>query len=93
MHPGLGLQPPIGVEALDLQGDRLDPRLFAGGLFQEIDLHAMRIGPAAVHPQQHTGPVAGLGPAGPGVDLDEGIIAIGLPGQQGFQLRARAALP
>ncbi|MNI53173.1 hypothetical protein D3C73_1079940 [compost metagenome] len=86
------LQPAIGVGAGNQQGRRLDARLFAGFLFLELDLIAVRARPAAVHAQQHAGPVVRLRAAGARVDLQIGVITVGLAGQQGFQLGARGAV-
>ena len=52
----------------------------------------MGVGPAAVHAKQHAGPVVGLGAAGAGVDLDEGVIAVGLAGEQRLQLGSAGAV-
>ena len=92
VHAGLGLQPAVGVDALDLQGRRLDAGLLAGGLLDHVDAHAVGVGPARVHPLQHLGPVLGLGAAGAGVDLDIGVVAVGLAGQQRLELGAGGAL-
>ena len=45
----------------------------------------MSVGPAGVHAKQHARPVAGLCAAGAGVHLQEGLIAVGLAGQQGLE--------
>ena len=92
VHAPFGLQPAVGVGALDLQRCGLDARLFAAGFLKEVDGHAMLLGPARVHAQQHAGPVTGLGAAGAGVDLDEGVIAVGLTGQQRLKLGASSTI-
>ena len=51
----------------------------------------MGLGPARIHPQQHPGPVVGLGAAGAGVHFQIGVVAVGLAGQQGFQFGASGA--
>jgi len=86
VHPRLGLQPAVGVGALDQQGGGLDAHLVAAGLLDQLHAVAVGVGPARVHAQQHVGPVAGLGAAGAGVDLDIGVVAVGLAGQQGLEL-------
>jgi hypothetical protein len=45
------------------------------------------LGPAHIHAPQDRGPVLALGAALAGIDLDIGIIAIGLAGQQRGELR------
>ena len=78
VHAGFGLQPAIGVVALDQHGRRLDARLFAVMDFQHLDLEAAALGPARVHAQQHRGPVLALGAAGAGVDFEIGVVGVGL---------------
>ena len=77
MHAGFGLQPAIGVVALDQHGRRLDARLFAVVDFQHLDLEASAFGPARVHAKQHRGPVLAFGAACAGVDFEIGIVAVG----------------
>jgi hypothetical protein len=74
----LRLQPAIGAVALDLERGRFDARLFALALVHLLDLHAVFLGPAHIHAPQHRGPVLALGSAFAGIDLDIGIIAVGL---------------
>ena len=93
VHAGLGLQPAVGVRPLDLDGRRLDPGLLPRGFLQEVDGHAMGVGPAGVHPKQHAGPVAGLRAAGAGVHFQKSVISVGLSGQQGLKLRPGGSLP
>src|SRR5687767_9168652 len=88
VHAALGLQPAVGVDALHVQRRRLDPGLLAGGLFDQLDFHAVGVGPARVHPLEDLGPVLGLGAAGAGVDLDIGVVAVGLAREQGLELGA-----
>jgi hypothetical protein len=39
-------------------------------------------GPAQVHPQEHLGPVCGLGSAGPGADGEKGIAGVVLAAEE-----------
>ena len=84
----LGLQPAVGVRAADPVGDRADAGLLARALGDQLDLHAVRLGPAHVHAREHRRPVAALGAAGAGVDLEEGVVAVGLAVEQRLGLRA-----
>ena len=59
MHAALGLEPAIGVVALDLDGRRLDAGVLALGLLEQLDLVAVLLGPARVHAQQHARPSPG----------------------------------
>ena len=83
------LSQPIGVVALDLDGRRLDARLFARRLLQVLDLVAVLLGPARVHAHQHVGPVLALGAAGAGMHFEIGVVAVGLARQQRLELAPR----
>src|SRR5437867_829642 len=89
MHAVLGLEPAIGVAALHLDGGGLDARLLAAGLLDPIDLVAVLLGPARVHPQQHAGPILAFSAAGAGMDLDIAVVAVGLARKQRLELTAR----
>ena len=89
MHAVLGLEPAEGVAALDLDGRRLDAGLFPRRLFEILDLVTVLLGPARIHAQQHVGPVLALGAARAGVDLEIGIIGVGLARQQRLELAPR----
>ncbi len=52
----------------------------------QLHLVAVLLGPAHIHAHQHLGPVLRLGAAGAGVDLDIAVVAVGLAGQQAFDL-------
>ena len=49
----------------------------------------LRLGPAHVHAGEHRRPVAALGAAGAGVDLEEGVVAVGLAVEQRLGLPGR----
>ena len=59
VHAAFGLQPAIGIVALDQHGGRLDAGLFAGMLADDLDLVAVRFGPAHVHALAASGPSPG----------------------------------
>ena len=92
VHAGFGLQPAIGVLALDQDRRRFDARALAFALFEIFDLVAMALGPARVHAHQHLGPVLAFGAAGAGMDLEIGVVAVGLAGEHGFQPQLLGAL-
>ena len=92
MDAALGLEPAVGVGADHFHRDRLDPGLLARALLDPLELVPVRFRPAAVHPQQHLGPVLGLGPAGAGVNLEEAVVAVGLAREQALELQAREPL-
>ena len=76
----------VGVAALDDEGDRVDAGLLRRGELVDLDGEAPALGPAAVHAQQHLGPVGGVGAAGPGVDLADGVALVVLAGEEGLQV-------
>ncbi len=88
VHARFGLQPAIGVLALDLQSNRLDARLFARRFFLDRHRHAVRCGPTRIHAQQDPRPIVGLGSASAGIDFEIGVVAVGFTGQQGLELGA-----
>ena len=49
-------------------------------------VEAVALGPARVHAQEHLGPVAGLGAAGAGLDLEEGVAGVLRAAEHGPQL-------
>ena len=57
--PELGLQPAVGVLALDQQRRRLDAGLLARALLDQGDLVAALLRPAHVHARQHARPSPG----------------------------------
>src|SRR5690606_23162135 len=68
VHAAFGLGVAVGVLALDQQSRRLDPGLLAGAVLDALDLVALALGPASVHPEQHLGPVLAFGTACAGVN-------------------------
>ena len=64
----------------------LIPRFLAGALLDPLDAVAPLLRPADVHAQQHLGPVLRFGAAGPGMDLEEAVVAVGLAREQALQL-------
>ena len=61
-------------------------------IVDHLDLVAVALGPARVHALEHLGPVLALGAAGAGIDLDIGVVGVGLAGEQGGDLVALGAL-
>ncbi len=85
MHARFRFQPAIGIVARDLVGGAADAGLVARGFGQQFDLIALLLGPAHIHPRQHRRPVAAFRAARARVDLQEGVVGIGLAVQQGLQ--------
>jgi hypothetical protein len=92
VHARFRLEPAIGVVALDHERGALDPSLLAVGPLDDVDLELPALGPAGIHALEHVGPVLALGAAGPGMDLDEGVEAVRLAGEQGLHLTAGGLL-
>src|SRR5690606_35228578 len=82
MHAAFGLGIAIGVLALEQQRGGLDAGLLAGLIFDDLYLETALLGPALIHALEHLGPVLALGAARTGVDLDIGVVAIRLAGEQ-----------
>jgi len=78
----LGLQPAIGVGTADAQRGRLDARLLARALLLDLDLEPMVLGPAHVEALEHLRPVLALGAARAGLDLEIGVVGVGLAREQ-----------
>ena len=90
----LGGEEAVGVLAAGDEGGRLQPRLLPRRGLLHLDLEAAPFGPAQVHPQEDLGPVLGVGPAGAGVDGDDGVAGVVLAAEQArllelFQARSR----
>ena len=77
VHTGFGAQEAIGVLALDLDGRALDARGVARGFFFYGGFEAFALGVADVLAQQHAGPVASLGAARAGLDVDKTVQRVG----------------
>src|SRR4029077_12407704 len=88
MYTAFRLQVAVGILALDEDSCRLDPRLLAGMMVNELDLESVALAPAGVHTLQHFGPILALGAARSSVDLDIGIIRVSFTGKQGGHLVA-----
>src|SRR5262249_2153624 len=80
------LEVAVGVLAGDLERRRLDAGLVAREEVDDLDLVAAPLGPARVHAEQHLRPVLGLGAAGPGVDREDGVLPVVVPGPDDRQL-------
>ena len=82
VHAVLALQKAIGILALDGDGRGLDARLVTVFIVEDLVGELMPLRPAGVHPVEHLGPVLGLGAAGTGVEGQNGVVAVVLPGEE-----------
>ena len=64
----------------------LDSGLLAPGAVDFGDIPAAAFEIVEIHPQEHLGPVLGLGATGAGVNLNEAILRVVLAVQQGLKL-------
>ncbi len=82
MDASLGAQPAIGPAPVHCHGHALEASLLAFLLVEDLGREAMPFGPAQVHPQEHLGPVGGLGAPGAGTDREQGRPIVVLAGEQ-----------
>ena len=82
----LAAEEAIGVFPLDGDGGGLDARLVPVLVVQGLDGEIMPLAPAGVHAEKHLAPVLGLGAAGAGVERQDGVVGVILPGEQGGQI-------
>src|SRR6185369_7196336 len=68
----------VRILALDQHGGGLDPRLLAGMVVDQLDLHSVAFAPTRIHALQHLGPILAFGSAGAGVDFDIGVVGVRL---------------
>src|SRR6476659_9214632 len=62
-------------------------------LADDLYLVVVAFGPANIHALEHQRPVLALGAAGAGMDLDIGVVGVGLAREQGPDLAAVRLLP
>ena len=82
MDAALGAQPAVGAPPVDRDGHALEAGLLAFLLVEDLGREAVPLGPAQVHPQEHLGPVGGLGAAGAGADRQERRALVVLAGEE-----------
>jgi hypothetical protein len=76
VDPVFGLQVSEGVGAFGGKGHPLDARLVTGLEIDDLRLVPVAFHPSGIHPEEHLGPVLGLGAAGAGVDGDDGVLVV-----------------
>ncbi len=87
VHAGFGAQQAVGVLAFDLDRGAFDAGHVAGGFFFDRGLEALALGVLEVRAQQHAGPVAGLGAAGAGLNVDKAVERVGLHAEHAAELQ------
>ena len=83
---GLALEVAVGHRAA--HGDRraVDARLLVVLAVEQLDVVVVLLGPGDVHPQEHLGPVVGVGAAVAGIDGEDGRVGVERAAQQGLDL-------
>ena len=76
MHPALGRQKSERVAASHDEGGGLETCFLSRSRLLYLDGEPSALSPARVHPQHHLGPVLGIGPARPGVDLGHRVAIV-----------------
>ena len=79
---GLDAQRAVGVGGLDLEGRRLQARLFGVGGVHDLRRVAVTLGPAQVHAQEDLGEVGGVHAARAASDRNDGVALVVLTVQQ-----------
>ena len=82
MHTTFGFEPAIGICAINLERHRFNTGFLTGTFFEPFKFVAMALGPAGIHAQHNGGPVLRLGTAGPRMNFQIAIIAVGFARQQ-----------
>jgi hypothetical protein len=77
VNAGFGAQEAVRVFARHLDRRALDAGDVAVGFFEHFGLEALALAVAQVLAQQHRRPVARLGAAGAGLDVDEAVVRVG----------------
>ena len=88
MDAGFSLQVAVSHRAANGHRGAVDAGFFVVLAVQQFDLVAAILGPLDVHPQQHLGPIVGVGAAVAGVDGEDGPFVVVRTAEQGlgFQL-------
>ncbi len=76
MNTALGAEQAVGVFTGGAEGCRLDAGLIAGTGRQQLDRKTTLLSPAHQHPQDHLGPVLGIGATGASDDRHERVTGV-----------------
>ncbi len=86
VHADLRAEVAVRGVARDRERHVVDPRLVPLLEVDDLGLVAAPLAPAHVHAQQHLRPVLGVGAAGAGLDVHDGVGAVGRAGQHAPEL-------
>ena len=84
MNAHLGFHVAIGIVTDQHEGNTFQAGLVSIQNVQQLDFEIVRFSPAGVHPEEHFGPVLGVGAAGTGVNGNNGVVAVKFTVQQGL---------
>ena len=87
VHAGLALQIAVGHRPADGDRGAGDAGLFVVLPVEHLGLVAVSSGPLDVHPQQHLGPIVGVGAAVAGVDREHGGVGVVRPVEQRLEFQ------
>ena len=87
MHAALRFEITVSIIAHHQQRRAFDTGLVAGLDVHDLVLESARVAPAAVHAQQHVGPVAAFRAAGTGVDAQNRVRFVVLATKQAFEFK------
>ena len=79
----LTFQQAVGIFTFDGNNGGFDARLVAFLIVQSFPREAVALCPAGIHPVEHLTPVLRLGAAGTGVKLENHVVGVIFPGEEG----------
>ena len=82
--PALALEISVGHRPADGDRGAVDARLLVVLAVEDLGVVVVVLGPVQIHPQEHLGPVVGVGAAVAGVDRQQGGVGVQRPAQQGL---------
>ncbi len=88
MHAGLSGKLAKGKFANHSEGNGFNSRFFPILVVVDLRLESLPFRPSQIHTQQHVGPVLRFRSARAGMDRDDGIERVGLPGEHGAGFHA-----
>src|SRR5262249_45295377 len=85
MDSGFGRHVAVGIFADDIERHGLDSGFFTVLIVEHLRFESVLLGPPQIHAHEHLGPVLRFGPAGTGMDIDDGVQAVLLTGKQNLR--------
>jgi len=85
VNTAFALQITVGIIPYDAQGGAADAGLLVAQLVDQLGLIAVALGPAGIEAQEHLRPVAGLGAASAGLNLEKSVAGVLRAAEHGLQ--------